>query len=56
MNMKNDLDDELNTRSGAAWATFGPLREATDYLANQELRVHLFDSTVIPALCYAAET
>ncbi|VDM68039.1 unnamed protein product [Strongylus vulgaris] len=40
----------------AAWAAFGPLKEATDQLADPELRVHLFDSTVLPALCYAAET
>ena len=56
MNMENDLEDELNRRSRAAWAAFGPLREATDHLGNPELRADLFDATVLPALCYAAET
>ena len=56
MNMENDLHEELNRRSRAAWAAFGPLREATDHLTNPELRAHLFDATVLPALCYAAET
>ena len=56
MNMENDLEEELNRRSRAAWAAFGPLKEATDHLTNPELRAHLFDATVLPALCYAAET
>ena len=56
MNMENDLEEELNRRSKAAWAAFGPLREATNQLTDPELRAHLFDTTVLPALCYAAET
>ncbi|KAE9417827.1 hypothetical protein Angca_009670, partial [Angiostrongylus cantonensis] len=40
----------------AAWAAFGPLKEATSRLKNPKVRTHLFDSTVIPALCYGAET
>ena len=48
--MKKDLDEELNRRSRAAWAVFWPIREATDYLTNPELRAHLFDTTVLPAL------
>ena len=56
MNMENDLREELNRRRRAAWAAFGPLKEATDQLTDPELRAHLFDSTVLPALCYAAET
>ncbi|KAE9418827.1 hypothetical protein Angca_008951, partial [Angiostrongylus cantonensis] len=40
----------------AAWAAFGPLKEATDQLKNPKVRAHLFDSTVLPALCYGAET
>ncbi|KAE9420721.1 hypothetical protein Angca_008042, partial [Angiostrongylus cantonensis] len=39
----------------AAWAPFGPLKEATDQLKNPKVRAHLFDSTTFPALCYAAE-
>ncbi|KAK6765491.1 hypothetical protein RB195_025417 [Necator americanus] len=52
MNTENDLKEELNRRIRAAWAAFAAVREATD----QDLRAHLFDSTVLPALCYAAET
>ncbi|KAK6757253.1 hypothetical protein RB195_015213 [Necator americanus] len=56
MNMENDLKEELNRRMRAAWAAFTAVREATDQLTDQDLRAHLFDSTVLPALCYAAET
>ncbi|KAK6752024.1 hypothetical protein RB195_003444 [Necator americanus] len=52
MNMENDLKEELNRRMRIAWATFTAVRELTD----QDLRAHLFHSTVLPALCYAAET
>ncbi|KAK6749451.1 hypothetical protein RB195_001826 [Necator americanus] len=54
MNMENDLKEELNRRMRAAWAAFAAVREATDQLTDQDLRAHLFDSTVLPALCYAA--
>ncbi|KAE9417544.1 hypothetical protein Angca_005201, partial [Angiostrongylus cantonensis] len=40
----------------AAWVPFGPLKEATDQLKNPKVRAHLFDSTVLPALCYGTET
>ncbi|KAK6751393.1 hypothetical protein RB195_003028 [Necator americanus] len=56
MNMENDLKDELNRRMRAALAAFAAVREATDQLTDQDLRAHLFDSTVLPALYYAAET
>ncbi|EYC09379.1 hypothetical protein Y032_0060g3080 [Ancylostoma ceylanicum] len=56
LNMENDLKEELSRRRRAAWAAFGPLGEATDQLTDHELRAHLFDSTVLPAFCYAAET
>ncbi|KAK6744956.1 hypothetical protein RB195_011582 [Necator americanus] len=56
MNMENDLKEELNRRMRAAWAAFAAVREATDQLTDQDLRAHLFDSTILPALCYAAET
>ncbi|KAK6726501.1 hypothetical protein RB195_004682 [Necator americanus] len=56
MNMENDLKEELNRRMRAAWAAFAAVKEATDQLTDQDLRAHLFDSTVLPALCYAAET
>ncbi|KAK6764763.1 hypothetical protein RB195_024913 [Necator americanus] len=53
--MKNDMKEELNGRMRGAWAAFSPVREATDQLTDQYHRVHLFDSTVLPALPYAAE-
>ncbi|KAK6730520.1 hypothetical protein RB195_007153 [Necator americanus] len=37
-------------------AAFAAVREAMDQLTDQDLRAHLFDSTVLPALSYAAET
>ncbi|EYC07574.1 hypothetical protein Y032_0069g294 [Ancylostoma ceylanicum] len=56
LNMENDLKEELSRRRRAARVAFEPLREATDQLTDHELRDHLSDSTVLPALCYAAET
>ncbi|KAK6758422.1 hypothetical protein RB195_015939 [Necator americanus] len=50
MNMENDLKEELNRRMRAAWAAVAAVREATDQLADQDLRAHLFDATVLPAL------
>ncbi|KAK6738795.1 hypothetical protein RB195_020727 [Necator americanus] len=55
-NVTNDLKEELNRRMRAAWAAFAAIREAKDQLTDQNLRAHPFDSTVLPALCYAAET
>ncbi|KAK6754350.1 hypothetical protein RB195_013384 [Necator americanus] len=56
MNMENDSKEELNRRMRAAWAAFAAVMEATDQLTDQNLLAHLLDSTVLPALCYAAET
>ncbi|KAK6730519.1 hypothetical protein RB195_007153 [Necator americanus] len=55
MNMENDLKEELNRRI-ESMAAFAAVREAMDQLTDQDLRAHLFDSTVLPALSYAAET
>ncbi|KAK6735671.1 hypothetical protein RB195_018728 [Necator americanus] len=56
INMENDLKEELNRRMRAAWAALAAVRDATDQLTDKDLRAHLFDSKVLPALCYAAET
>ncbi|KAE9421868.1 hypothetical protein Angca_005573, partial [Angiostrongylus cantonensis] len=40
----------------AARAAFGPLKEAISQLKNPKVRAHFLDSTVLPALCYGAET
>ncbi|KAK6757187.1 hypothetical protein RB195_015171 [Necator americanus] len=56
MNMENDLKEKLNRRMTAAWTAFAAVRKATDQVTDQDLRAHLFDSTFLPALCYAAET
>ena len=55
MNMENDMKEEL-VRRRAVWSAYGSLKEATDQLLGPDHRAHLFDSTVLPALCYAAET
>ncbi|KAK6761276.1 hypothetical protein RB195_022366 [Necator americanus] len=51
-----DLKGELNIKMRAASAAFALVRGATGQLTDQALRAHLFDSTVLPELCYAAET
>ncbi|KAK6753824.1 hypothetical protein RB195_013047 [Necator americanus] len=55
MNMENDLKEVLNRIMRAAWVAFAAVREGVDQLTDQDLRTHLFDSTVLPALCCAAE-
>ncbi|KAK6742684.1 hypothetical protein RB195_010129 [Necator americanus] len=50
MNMENDLKKEVDIRMRTALAAFAPVREATDQMTDQDLRAHLFDSTVLPAL------
>ncbi|WKY11029.1 hypothetical protein Q1695_002961 [Nippostrongylus brasiliensis] len=54
--MENDMKDELIRRWRAAWSAYGSLEEASDQLQNVDPGAHRFDSTVIPALCYTAET
>ncbi|EYC42579.1 hypothetical protein Y032_0526g2947 [Ancylostoma ceylanicum] len=56
MNMENNLKEQLDRRRRAVWAAFGLLWGATYQLADLDLRAHLFDFSVVPALCYAAET
>ncbi|KAK6765248.1 hypothetical protein RB195_025254 [Necator americanus] len=56
INMGNDLKEVLNRGMRAARAAFAAVREATDQLTDQDFRACLFDSTFLPALCYAAET
>ncbi|KAJ1356190.1 hypothetical protein KIN20_013858 [Parelaphostrongylus tenuis] len=56
INMMNDLAPELSRRKRAAWGTFKSIEDVVKRTKNIRLRAHLFDSTVIPALTYAAET
>ncbi|KAF8375139.1 hypothetical protein PRIPAC_81568 [Pristionchus pacificus] len=50
------MHTELMRRKRAAWAAYGSIREVTRQLQDPKLRSSLFDSHVLPALCYAAET
>ncbi|GMT28391.1 hypothetical protein PFISCL1PPCAC_19688, partial [Pristionchus fissidentatus] len=50
------IDSELLRRKRAAWGAFANIREVTSQLQDAKLRASLFDSHVLPALCYAAET
>ncbi|KAL6730717.1 hypothetical protein Aduo_001667 [Ancylostoma duodenale] len=52
----NDLTGEIGRRRKAAWAAMDMIRERTSQIRVSKLRVHLFDSTVPPALCYANGT
>ncbi|XGW11186.1 hypothetical protein V3C99_012578 [Haemonchus contortus] len=56
MNMDNDMREELVRRQKAAWAAFRPLKEVTNHVPDPVHRANLFDSTVLPALCYGSET
>uniref|UniRef100_A0A914UZ82 Uncharacterized protein n=1 Tax=Plectus sambesii TaxID=2011161 RepID=A0A914UZ82_9BILA len=43
-------------RKRAGWAAFSSIRTVIDSTKDVKLRAQLFDSTVLPALCYGAET
>jgi len=54
--VKNELRPEIARRRKAGWAAFGSIKDVIDETRDVQLRAHLFDSTVLPALCYGAET
>lgn len=56
VSMDNDLKPEIGRRRGAAWATMKNIKEAALLINDKKIRAQLFDSTVLPALCYGAET
>ncbi|KAJ1352408.1 hypothetical protein KIN20_008736 [Parelaphostrongylus tenuis] len=51
----NDLAPELSKRKRTAWGTCKSVEDVVKRTKNIRLRVHFFDSTIIPALSYAAE-
>ena len=57
INMEGDLRAEVGRRRRAAWTALGSIKEVTKMLKNDKRNwAHLFDSTVLPALCYGTET
>ena len=54
--MKNDLKAEICRRRSSAWAAMASIRDAAHLISNEKIRSDLFDSTVLPALCYGCET
>jgi hypothetical protein len=56
LNMANDLLPEISRRRRAAWAAFGNIKAVTDASRDSRLKAELFNSTVLPALCYGCET
>ena len=56
MNMTNDLVPEIDRRRKAAWAAFGSIKTVVQDLRDPKLRADLFNTTVLPALCYGCET
>uniref|UniRef100_A0A0K0DLL1 Reverse transcriptase domain-containing protein n=1 Tax=Angiostrongylus cantonensis TaxID=6313 RepID=A0A0K0DLL1_ANGCA len=56
INMMNDLAPELSRRKRAAWRDFKSIEDVVKRTKNTLLRVHLFDSTIPPALTYVSET
>ena len=56
INSQNKLKPELARRRRAGWAAFSSIRTVIDSTKDVKLRAQLFDSTVLPALCYGAET
>lgn len=54
--MDNDLKAEISRRRSAAWAAMSNIKEAAHLVSDKKIRSQLFDSTVLPAMCYGAET
>ncbi|KAK6761902.1 hypothetical protein RB195_022842 [Necator americanus] len=54
--MMNDLTSELGRRKRAAWGAFKSIDDVVKRIKNTRLRVHLFNTTVLPALTYTSET
>ncbi|XGW20478.1 hypothetical protein V3C99_003905 [Haemonchus contortus] len=56
ISMDNNLRAEIMRRRRCAWAAIGNIKEAAHLVSDKKVRADLFDSTVLPALCYASET
>ncbi|WKX88114.1 hypothetical protein Q1695_008048 [Nippostrongylus brasiliensis] len=56
LNMKNDLKPEILRRKKAGWAAFNSVRGVIGSVKDHALRANIFNSTVLPALCYSCET
>ncbi|VDL83277.1 unnamed protein product [Nippostrongylus brasiliensis] len=52
LTMENDLAAEIARRRRAAWALFSSIRE----VKGASLRASIFNTSVLPAMCYATET
>ncbi|EPB71659.1 hypothetical protein ANCCEY_09257 [Ancylostoma ceylanicum] len=54
--MDNNLSPEIIRRKRAAWAAYNTIKPAVSQMKNSKLKAELFNTTVIPALCYGSET
>ncbi|EYC05066.1 hypothetical protein Y032_0084g1760 [Ancylostoma ceylanicum] len=54
--MMTGLAPELGRRKQAAWGAYKSIEDVVKKTKNTRLRVHLFNTTVLPALTYASET
>ncbi|KAK6762896.1 hypothetical protein RB195_023556 [Necator americanus] len=54
--MVNDLTPELGRRRRAAWEAYASIEDVLKKTKHTRLRVHFFNTTVLPALTYASET
>ncbi|PIO63159.1 hypothetical protein TELCIR_15254, partial [Teladorsagia circumcincta] len=53
LNMKNDLKNEVVRRMKAGWIAYNSIRCVIENTRDDDLRANLFNSTILPALCYA---
>ncbi|EYC31508.1 hypothetical protein Y032_0004g2192 [Ancylostoma ceylanicum] len=56
LNMENDIKAKIARRGRAGWAAYNSIKSVLEDTKDQKLRADLFNSTVLPALCYASET
>ncbi|XGW15455.1 hypothetical protein V3C99_001155 [Haemonchus contortus] len=55
VNMMNDVAPKLSRRKRAAWGALKNIEGVVKKTKNIQLRTHLFDTAVLPALTYASE-
>lgn len=56
INMQNDTRQEVTRRRMAAWAAYNNIKSFAHQVSDNRKRAQLFDSAILPALCYASET
>ncbi|EYC17831.1 hypothetical protein Y032_0029g1894 [Ancylostoma ceylanicum] len=55
LNMEYKIKPKIARRGRAGWAAYNSIKSVLEDTKGQKLRADLFNSTVLPALCYASK-